>query len=82
MHPHFLHIVTSGIEKDILLHSPAANSPCSRDMERTSTDVRVLSDDEDDLDRSIYFRALAGFPPPEMDNEEGSERITIQMFDQ
>jgi hypothetical protein len=51
-------------------------------MQLTSTDVRQLSD-ESDLDRIIFFRALAGFREPDaMDESESSERMTIRMFDQ
>ncbi|KAF9464101.1 WD40 repeat-like protein [Collybia nuda] len=81
IHPHFLHILTSGIEKDILLHSPTAISPCSNDMQLTSTDVRALSGDDDE-DRTIYFRALTGHHEPDsMDNDEDSETVTVRMFD-
>ncbi|KAF5382441.1 hypothetical protein D9615_002712 [Tricholomella constricta] len=74
-HPHLPHIITCGIEKDIILHSPTPASPCVPNLERASTDVRVLSN-YDDEDRSVYFRALAGMVP-----EEDSETSTIMMFD-
>lgn len=81
IHPHFLHIVTAGIEKDIRLHSPTPTSPCSRDMELTNTDVRELGDDEE-ADRMAYLRALPGLHGPEaLDDDEDPERTTIMMFD-
>lgn len=82
IHPHFLHIVTAGIENDIRLHSPTPNSPCSKDMALTPTDVRQLGDDED-ADRMVFLRALAGFHGVDvMDEDEDPERTTIMMFDQ
>ena len=82
IHPHLLHIVTAGIEKDILLHSPTPNSPCSKDMELTPTDVRQLSSDGD-MDRIVYLRALTGFHGSDaMDDDDDPERMTIRMFDQ
>lgn len=82
IHPHFLHIVTSGIEKRIVLHSPTSSSPCTQNLFRTPTDVRRLSDDDEE-DRNVYFRALAGFHIDALGDEaEVSERTIISMFDQ
>lgn len=51
-------------------------------MELTPTNVRQLGDDED-ADRMVYLRALAGLHGPDvMDDEEDLERTTIMMFDQ
>lgn len=51
-------------------------------MQRTSTDVRILNDD-DEQDRTIYYQALAGFHEPDsMDDEDDSETVTLRMFDQ
>ncbi|RDB14747.1 DDB1- and CUL4-associated factor 5 [Hypsizygus marmoreus] len=77
-HPHLLHIVTSGVERDIVLHSPTPSSPCCAKLELTPTEVRSLGVDEQE-DRIVYFRALAGFGML-LENED-SERATIMMFD-
>ncbi|KAG5634086.1 hypothetical protein DXG03_006313, partial [Asterophora parasitica] len=74
-HPHLPHIVTCGIEKDIIIHSPTPASPCVPNLERASTDVRVPSIDDAE-DRSIYAQALAGLDPP-----GDPETSTIRMFD-
>jgi hypothetical protein len=51
-------------------------------MELTPTDVRQLGEDEE-ADRMVYLRALAGFHSPDpMDDDEDPERTTIMMFDQ
>lgn len=71
-------MVTSGIEKNVILHSPTASSPCANHMQRTSTDVRALGDNVD-ADRSAYLRALYHGAPEESDD---GEQGTIMMFDQ
>jgi WD repeat-containing protein 22 len=45
VHPHMLHVVTSGVERDILLHSPTPSSPCCRHLSLTDTAVRQLPDE-------------------------------------
>ncbi|KAF8073953.1 WD40 repeat-like protein [Lyophyllum atratum] len=75
-HPNLPHILTCGIEKDIILHSPIPASPCVPNLERTSTEIRNMSDDDDA--RSVYFRTLAGFDPG-VDGD--AEMATIMMFD-
>ncbi|KAF8895628.1 WD40-repeat-containing domain protein [Infundibulicybe gibba] len=79
-HPHLLHVVTSGIEKSVTLHSPTASSPCARGMQRTSTDVRRVSPDSRE-DQDIYFRALTHGAEMMEDDSDDSEQNTIRMFD-
>lgn len=82
IHPHFLHIVTSGIERHIILHSPTPASPCSQNLEPTPTDVRRISAEGED-DRDTYFRALVGLRQSDSEDEaENSERSTMSLFDQ
>ena len=51
-------------------------------MELTPTDVRQLGDDED-ADRMVFLRALAGLQGIDaIDEDEDPERTTIMMFDQ
>jgi hypothetical protein len=51
-------------------------------MELTPIDVRQLGDDED-ADRTVFLRALAGFHGIDaMDEDDDPERTTIMMFDQ
>ena len=78
-HPHFLHVVTSGIEKDILLHSPTQASPCTSNLQPTPTQVRRLTENSDE-DRHTYFRALANIYPTNEEPED--EQTTLSMFDQ
>lgn len=79
-HPDFLHIVTSGIERDIRLHSATPSSPCAQGLAPTPTDVRRLGDD-DETDREVYWRALTGgFPSAGDDVDE--QTATISSFDQ
>lgn len=93
IHPHTAHIVTAGIERDILLHSPTPSSTCTQDLARTELDVRALPPPAAD-DNARYLRALFGSHPT-MPLEEGSleaeaqaqaeaglDRETIQLFDQ
>ncbi|KAG6809995.1 hypothetical protein H0H92_013777 [Tricholoma furcatifolium] len=77
LHPHLLHAVTSGIERDIILHSPTPSSPCAPNLQRTSTEVRSLQEDGRE-DRAVYFRVLAGI---EAHPDDDSESTAIRMFD-
>ncbi|KAG6899523.1 hypothetical protein C0993_009425 [Termitomyces sp. T159_Od127] len=76
-HPHLFHVVTCGIENDIILHSPTPTSPCAPNLQRTCTDVRVLEEDNRQ-DRSLYIRAVVGIVEP----SESEEATAIRMFDQ
>ncbi|KAF9013305.1 WD40 repeat-like protein [Cyathus striatus] len=80
IHPSLLHIVTSGIEKNIVLHSPTTSSPCTQNLHRSPSDVRELSDNVDD-DRSAYIRALGFSRPDVLSGDDTAERITLSMFD-
>ncbi|TFK70950.1 WD40 repeat-like protein [Pluteus cervinus] len=76
-HPNFLHVLSAGIENHILLHSPTPSSPCTENLDRTSIQVRPLSDDEDG-DRQSYWRAVTGIPIGEDENEDSR---TLRIFD-
>ena len=76
-HPQLLHIVTAGIEKDVILHSPTPGSPCTHDLAETSTEVRNLSDRPDE-DRLNYWLSLTG----ELGEGDSDEEGTISTFDQ
>ena len=88
-HPHFLHVVTSGVEKSIHLHSPTPSSPCTRNLPLSPLDVRQLDERDDQADRQIYLNALIGartINGDDIDNDDDSddagERETIGFFDQ
>ncbi|KAF8630849.1 hypothetical protein AX17_005208 [Amanita inopinata Kibby_2008] len=78
-HPSMLHVVTAGIERNIVLHSPTPSSPCTQNLRRTLTETRTLSEDGE-VDRVAYYRALYGLPmlTLEQDDPDGA---TISMFD-
>lgn len=42
MHPYLPLILTAGVERHILLHSPTPTSPCVENLEPTPTNVRPL----------------------------------------
>ena len=74
-----LHIVTAGIERNIILHSPTPSSPCTQNLPRTPVETRALSDNGE-LDQWMYIRALHGAPVHEdMRDPDGAN---ISMFDQ
>ena len=96
-HPHFLHVVTSGVEKSIHLHSPTPSSPCTQNLSLSPLDVRQLDERDDQADRQIYLNALMGARTIARDNDDSnnnndndddddsddaSERETISFFDQ
>ncbi|KAG6831737.1 hypothetical protein H0H87_004006 [Tephrocybe sp. NHM501043] len=74
-HPHLFYVLTCGIERDIILHGPTPTSPCAPDLQRTSTDVRRLEEDDVE-DRAIYYRMLIG-----ADEDLDGEITAIRMFD-
>ncbi|KAJ3534353.1 hypothetical protein NMY22_g6964 [Coprinellus aureogranulatus] len=75
-HPRLLHVLTAGIEKDIILHSPTPGSPCTQGLDATPQVVRDMSDDADE-DRLTFLRSLIG----ELSEEDRDEERTIRMFD-
>ena len=87
-HPHFLHVVTSGVEKSIHLHSPTPSSPCTQNLPLSPLDVRQLDERDDQADRQVYLNALMGARTIDGDNDnndddsDAGERETISFFDQ
>ncbi|EKM79218.1 hypothetical protein AGABI1DRAFT_128379 [Agaricus bisporus var. burnettii JB137-S8] len=82
-HPHFLHVMTSGVERRMLLHSPTPSSPCAQDLPRSPTHVRQL-DTNGTPDRFNFYQALVGAFTTVGESEAAadmSERRTISMFD-
>jgi hypothetical protein len=82
MHPTMPHIVTAGVERHILVHSPTSSSPCVQDMEPTDTFVRQIPE-ETSRDRSRYIRALTEeHPTLRTEEDPENEWETILLFDQ
>jgi WD repeat-containing protein 22 len=82
IHPSFLHILTSGVERHIILHATTESSPCALNLARTDTDVRNLPGGTPE-DRERFIRALHGSRPVfEESDESGDEFDTIPLFDQ
>jgi len=83
-HPHFLHVVTAGVEKSIHLHSPTPSSPCTQDLSLSPLDVRQLNEsDEEGRDQEVYVTALMGVRTidDDDDDDDAGERQTISFFD-
>jgi len=81
-HPHFLHVVTAGVEKNIVLHSPTPSSPCTQNLPPSPANVRELKDDDGDDDRTTYLSAILGVQPLTLgDVDEAAERQTLSLFD-
>ena len=77
-HPSLLHIVTSGIERHVILHSPTKSSPCAQDLTLTPTTVRTLPAGSAE-DRSRFLRAMiSGLGT----NDSSEEAETIALFDE
>ena len=77
-HPSLLHIVTAGIERHVILHSPTKSSPCTRNLELTPASVRALPEGTRE-DRTRFFRAISlGLGTNEMDEDED----TVALFDE
>ncbi|KAL4263274.1 hypothetical protein AB1N83_004308 [Pleurotus pulmonarius] len=65
-HPYLPHILTSGIENHITLHSPTPASPCSTSLQRSPLGVRIL-----------HCSAIEGG----LTTNDPSERESIGLFD-
>ena len=83
VHPSYLHIVTSGIERHIILHGVSSSSPCTSDLDLTEPKVRDLPDETPE-ELENYFRASTGtYPLVDDDNEQSEEGFdTTLLFDQ
>ncbi|KAF8903180.1 WD40-repeat-containing domain protein [Gymnopilus junonius] len=81
-HPHYLHVVTAGVEKKIILHSSTQSSPCTQNLQLSPSTVRKLDDQESERDRAIFFTSLdsGGLQPTDI-TEDIDERQTLSIFD-
>jgi WD repeat-containing protein 22 len=85
IHPSLLHIVTSGVERQVILHSPTPSSPAAQHLPLTLPTVRTLQPHDLEAQRT-FLRALFGPHPTLHDDidESGNEaeEETISLFDQ
>lgn len=79
MHPHLQYVVTSGIERDVVLHSPTAISPSAEDMSLTPKEVRPVAPASSRSSR-LLMRALGILPDADEDADDDQE--TIALFDE
>jgi len=77
-HPSLLHIVTAGIERHVILHSPTKSSPCVRDLSFTPTSVRALPVGSPEYHSPFFRAASSGLATSDFD--EDAE--TIALFDE
>ena len=77
-HPSLLHIVTSGIERHVILHSPTKSSPCAQGLKLTPTTMRTLPTGSPE-DHSRFLRTMSSG----LDTDDsGEEAETIALFDE
>ena len=77
-HPSLLHIVTAGIERHVILHSPTKSSPCVKDLVLTPETMRPLPAGSPE-DHSRFLHAIfSGLGTNDLD--EDAE--TIALFDE
>jgi len=77
-HPSLLHIVTAGIERHVILHSPTKSSPCAKDLTFTPTSIRELPAGTPE-DHSRYLRAVSSSLGT---NDLDEDTETIALFDE
>jgi WD repeat-containing protein 22 len=81
IHPSLLHVATSGVERQIILHSPTPSSPAVQNLLPTPLTVRMLQPQDLEGQRT-FLRALFG---PHLtlheDEEDEGEDETISLFD-
>lgn len=75
MHPYLPLLLTAGVERHILMHSPTSTCPCAEDLQLTPTDVRELPGPNVN-DRRRMIRALTSGRDPDDDEN------TIALFDE
>jgi len=83
IHPSLLHIVTSGIERHVFLHSPTPVSPVAPQLLETPPETRRLGE-QNIRDLARFRRALLLGPHPtlhEENDEVGDEEDAISLFD-
>ncbi|KAI6020658.1 WD40 repeat-like protein [Pisolithus microcarpus] len=83
IHPSQLHIVTSGIERHIMLHSPTPSSPVTQNLTLTPSEVRKLTECSPE-DEMRFLGALLGTHPTLHEGDTGQshdESQTISLFD-
>ena len=79
MHPHMPLILTAGVERHILLHSPTPSCPCAEDLPLTPTRVRELPGPNMDDRRRMLRALIAGV---DRDDEQDDDGNTISLFDE
>jgi len=81
MHPTFPAVLTAGIERDILLHSPTPATPFlpSTSLTLTPTDVRPLPPAE--MVGSRRVMRMMAMPEPLVEGELEDDSTTIALFD-
>lgn len=77
-HPSLLHIVTAGIERHVILHSPTKSSPCTQDLAPTPTTVRELPAGSPE-DHMRFVRAITS---GQGTNGLSEDVETIALFDE
>lgn len=77
-HPHWPYLVTAGVERHIILHSPTSDTPCGVGLSLTPEEVRSLPGPNTE-DRRRMIRALTlGREEDEYDDDVN----TIALFDE
>ncbi|KAK7690154.1 hypothetical protein QCA50_006803 [Cerrena zonata] len=79
MHPHWPFLVTAGVERYMLLHSPLPSGPCFTEMSLTSQDARLLPAANEE-DRRRFVQALTS--GRRIDEEDNDDDDTIALFDE
>ncbi|KAI5985700.1 WD40 repeat-like protein [Pisolithus marmoratus] len=82
IHPSQLHIVTSGIERHIVLHGPTPSSPVAQGLTLTPSEVRKLTEYSHE-DEMRFLGALLGTHPTLHGDmgQSDDESQTISLFD-
>lgn len=78
MHPHWPLLVTAGVERYMLLHSPVPSGPCLTEAKSTPQEARPLPDANEE-DRRRFVQALTS---GRRTDEEDDDEDTIALFDE
>ncbi|KZT12209.1 WD40 repeat-like protein [Laetiporus sulphureus 93-53] len=81
MHPHYPYIITSGIERDIILHSSTPTSPSAVNLPLTPTEVRSLPPSTVER-RRLVLHAMGLIGGQSNDTDDNDDSRAIALFDE
>lgn len=80
MHPTMPYLVTAGVERHVILHSPIADPPTAGSLARTAENVRTLP--KPNLEDRILFMESLMSDRRLGEEDDQDDKETIALFDE